>query len=351
MSKSETPPSPAPRSWCRAFASLIAGLLLLATVAGFGGRLWWVPGLLSSFRFQLLQLSVLTTIALLLGRWWHRWRIGLPAAFAMVAALLNGFLIAPLWLSPPEQAASGPAITIVAVNLNYGNARLDERGSAAPIAKVLDESEADVIIVEEITAHRLGVLSRALPNYRHVTGTGRPDPFGIALFVRKTAEAPAATAALLIESAREIDTTQGLVNVKSVELLCQWRGKPLSVLGMHTISAVHARSDQYRAAMLDGAAQWARTQQQAGRAVILCGDLNATPWCAPFIDLCEKGELLDSHRGFAMQNTWPSNFPGFLRIPIDHCLHSKSLITRSRKILHQDLGSDHLPLLVTLQWR
>lgn len=332
--------------------TLLALSLLLATLAGFGGRLSWMLGLFSPFRFQLLLLCLIATLSLCLGRTYLHWRIGPGLAAALLGVIINGVLVAPAWIAAPQPVATGPSLTLFAVNLYHGNHQLNTRETAAPIADVLNQSQADVLLIQEVTVHRLGILRKVLTNYHWVTGTGRPDAFGIALFVKR--DSPNSTGLpshLQIESAREIDTTQGLVHIKQVELRARFHGQPLSLLGMHTISAVHARTDRYRTAMLLTAADWANQERQTGRAVVILGDLNATPWCAPFVDLLRLAQLSDSRQGLGLQPSWPSRWPSLLRIPIDHCLHSSELITRQRTVLVQDLGSDHFPLVVTLQWR
>jgi endonuclease/exonuclease/phosphatase (EEP) superfamily protein YafD len=346
-----TPAAPTPRDrLLRAVASLAAWAILAATLAGFGGGVSWVLGLFSAFRFQLLLASALVSLLLAAGARWRRWPGRGALALALLSVIVNGVLVAPLWMPVERGPGAGPAITVMTFNLNVGNRRLDELASAAPVAKVIESSGAAIVVVEEITVHRLGILVKALPSYRLACGAGRPSAFGIAMLVRRDAEA-GDEAALRIESAREINVTDGFAAAGQVELLGAWRGRPFAVLGVHTISALHAHSDQFRAAMLSGAAAWARRQQQDEREAIVIGDFNATPWCGPFTDLLTTGGLTDSHRGLGVQGTWPSWLPAPLRIPIDQCVHSGGLVTRSRAVGTDGASSDHLPLTVDLRWR
>ena len=71
---------------------------------------------------------------------------------------------------------------------------------------------------------------------------------------------------------------------------------------------------------------------------------NTTPWSAAFQPLNE--ELLNSMNGFGWQPTYPAG-AGLLMLPIDHLLHSGHLTTVDRST-GPDLGSDHLPLIVTV---
>ncbi len=351
MNVAEAPPMPADvapdsiggrvgRRWVLA----VSWLLLLATLAGFGGRFWWVLGLFSPFRFHWLMSCLAVMLVLLIGARWWKWPIRSALAPVMLGVIINGILVAPLWLPVKRPPSNGPTLTIMALNLHVGNDLLDEAATAKQIAREIERSNAPVVLLQEITVHRLGVLVHALPGYRLVAGAGRPDSFGIAMLIKRATP-------LTVESAKEIDTTGGLTSVRQVELLCRWRGRPLAVLGMHTVSAVHAKSDRFRTAMMSGAAAWTNRQREQGRAVVVIGDFNATPWCAPFRDLKNEANLVDSQLGFGLQGTWHAHLFPPLRIPIDHCLHSDDLITRRREIGEDVFNSDHLPLTVELQWR
>jgi DNA-binding CsgD family transcriptional regulator len=124
-------------------------------------------------------------------------------------------------------------------------------------------------------------------------------------------------------------------------------GRRIAVLGVHTLPPVGADYAARRDAALAATAVWARAQRAAGRAPVVLGDLNATPFSAPLRRLLADAGLVDSQRGFGLQGSWPVGLP--LRISIDHCLHDPTLATVTRA-LGPDLGSDHLPLRVDLAW-
>ena len=353
----EGAPKPAPRlPPLQRLVSLAAWLLLIATLAGFAGGWSWIAGLCSPFRMQWAIGAVLTLAALTLGQWLLRWRTRWAVAAAWMVLAVNGLCIGRLWLTDPPSPANlkpgNPAttLTILSFNPNYGNHLLDEMDTARTIAQMIEGSGADIVAIEEITQHRLGVLTRSLPGYRMATGVGRPDAFGIAIFVRRAAE-EGDDAALVVEDASIVDVTQGVAWPPQAQLIGRWRGKPVAVLALHTVSAVYMRSDKLRVAMMDGSATWARAQQEQGRSAIVIGDYNATPWCAPFQAMLRDGGLVNSQLGRGHQGSWPVPLPPFMRIPIDHCLHSPDLVTVRREILSESFDSDHLPLRVELQWR
>ena len=108
-------------------------------------------------------------------------------------------------------------------------------------------------------------------------------------------------------------------------------------------SNVNARA---RREYLQEVARWAGRQSTPA---IVAGDLNATPWSEAFPRLLEVGRLENSQRGFGIQPTWCDTC-GPMRIPIDHVLHSRDLVTTYREV-GPNLGSDHSPIYVELRWR
>ena len=77
------------------------------------------------------------------------------------------------------------------------------------------------------------------------------------------------------------------------------------------------------------------------------GDFNATPWSNRFHRLLSKADLKDSLPGYGLQNTWPTNIPLLLGIPIDHAVYSNGLVStqRSTQVIK---GTDHTLLQVEL---
>lgn len=125
-------------------------------------------------------------------------------------------------------------------------------------------------------------------------------------------------------------------------------GRSVALLGVHTLPPVSADYAARRDAQLAAALAWATDQRAAGRAPVIAGDLNASPFSAPLRRLLAGADLVDSQRGFGVQASWPTSLP-WPRIAIDHVLHDRSLTTVARA-LGPDLGSDHLPVVVDLAW-
>jgi endonuclease/exonuclease/phosphatase (EEP) superfamily protein YafD len=80
---------------------------------------------------------------------------------------------------------------------------------------------------------------------------------------------------------------------------------------------------------------------------LLVGDLNATPWSAPFRALLRGTGMRDARRGRGVHPTWPAG-DALLRIPIDHVLVSPDVRVDAVRV-GAPIGSDHLPLTVDLR--
>ena len=89
--------------------------------------------------------------------------------------------------------------------------------------------------------------------------------------------------------------------------------------------------------------EWA---DAADTPAIVTGDFNATPFSWSFRSMLSESGLVNSQDGFGLQTTWPTTNV-FLRIPIDHLVHTNDLVTVDRQVM-PSFGSDHYPIVVDL---
>jgi len=315
---------PAVRNWralVRPRAALLVVLVAVATIAGRLGSWWWLLDLASHFAPQLALAAGLAGGLCLWARsrWW--------AAAAGASLIVNGVVVAPIYIGSAPSSHGGSELRLVSFNLNATNPRTDEA------IRYLGGTQCDLVLALEVTPEWLRALRTLEPAYRVEIAELRADNFGIALLSRG-----------LPVSARILRAPRG--GVGFVEARVTVGHRDWLILGVHPVPPVGPDLAAERDAALGFIADWAA--RQPGPVVVL-GDLNTTPFSPSFRRLVARGGLVSSQAGYGLQATWPQ-FPWFLapaRIPIDHALHSHDVVTRDRS-LGPASGSDHLPLAVTL---
>lgn len=315
-------PPPPNRSALVALPAKGALLCVLApSVAGFFGTLHRWPELASHFKAQYLLASAACAIFLALLRR-RRW-----ALLALACALLNAAYVVPLYLpAPAVERADAPRrrVKLLLANVNVANADYDA------LLRLAREESPDVVILQEATpawAAATAALRDALP---HAHLEARPDPFGIVVYSR-----------FPLERAEAVPL--GAARVPAVVARVRADGAPFSLVTAHVFPPLpgwyEGRNEQLESLAALAAA--------AERPLVLAGDLNASPWSPYFTKFERASRLRDARRGFGLLPTWPTYRPA-LYVPIDHCLVSPDVrVARFSTGAH--VGSDHLPVVVTLE--
>jgi endonuclease/exonuclease/phosphatase (EEP) superfamily protein YafD len=294
-----------------ALTVVTVGLLLLSIV-GFLGAQWWVFDLVANLRVHLtLLLTVVALPALITRRWW-------VSAAALAGATINLALVAPLLFGSPEP----PPTTGEHLDVTFFNTktRADEDAVIAHLASRDD----DIVVLTATTPSWFGRLE-ASPLPLHVVAGSRLVP-GLEIIVLTRDPEAEVTVHELSSEARD-----ALVEVK-IEL----DGNPIHVLGTHPVSPLTPLRAQRRDLALEWIGLW---PEHRGAPVVVVGDLNASPWSAPFRTMLARSGLTDSLGRHGIQPSWPASL-GPLGIPIDHVLHSPELTAVERE-LGPSFGSDH----------
>jgi endonuclease/exonuclease/phosphatase (EEP) superfamily protein YafD len=306
------------------FLVVPALILALGSLAGFaGGWIWWLD-VLANFRPQyFVVLTVLGVAILFAARW--RW----AGYFVFGVAAINFAFVAPLYLaSPGEIHADRPGLRIISFNL------LSSNEEYAAVIDYIRSADADLVFLHEASRPWEAAISQAGLDYEFIRARSDDIIFGTIVLARDEVEA----------------VSYGFAETqpRAVGLTYFPDNWPVSVdvLSVHTHSPTTRDRAALRDAQLDFAAGWAADREGA---YLVVGDLNATPWSAPFRHLVSAGHLQNSQSGFGLQPSFPVDQLAVLRVPIDHLVHSDVLSVRDRK-LGPDLGSDHFPLLVEVQY-
>lgn len=314
---------------------LLGGIALVAfvlSVMGLFGRSFWMLDLCNHFRFQYALVLLAATFGLaFLRSWWM-------GALSFVGLLLNLALVLPLYRALPIEVAPGqPALSLMHFNVNTANT------NHAGVVDEVKQAKPDLLFVQEVNDVWLDALESGLAEYRLVAAEPRTDNFGIACFVRQPiAQGPGIT----ISSSRVYDITDGLAQVPVVELALVVDHRPMRILSIHPLPPISTAYANARDAVLQKAGQWSARQDVP---CVVLGDLNATPWSTSFRDLQAAGDLVNSQAGYGRSATWPAGLMSLGMIPIDHVLHSRSLVTLDRRV-GKASGSDHRPVVVALSW-
>lgn len=291
----------------------------VATLLGFlGGRRHGLD-LLSHFRLQYTLLLVPAVIVLFVAR--RRWCGVVATAFLVI----NLICLFP-FVFPVRRAHEPPASAIRALLLNVNT----DWGDPDAVAALVADEDPDVVVLEEVNAawlERLRDLRKTHPSYLEVP---QEDNFGIVLYSR-----------IPLHNVREVHF--GHPYAPSILAEVAHRGRRVHVVATHPVPPLSGRGYRQRN---DHLAALAAIVAALDEPVIVLGDLNITPWSPHFRRFLHASGLRNSLHGRGLQPSWPSAAPYPLRIPIDHCLHSESIVIHERR-LGPHVGSDHRPVVVT----
>ena len=298
-------------------------LIWLAMLAGLLGRLAWPFDLLAHFRVQYAALFVLLAlIFLILKRW----------VFALAALAGLAVSAVPLMAYLPDQssgtataAVDEPVFRLLSFNVWFRNPDM------ARTAEYIEESRADAVVLLELTPSQAQALLPLLPSYPHYYI--EPSRMGAAVFTKWP-----------VIDAESYPLAPG--GAVAARMRLDWRGSPVTVLGVHLNWPLGPRNSQYRTEELAGVVAFGKEHREP---LIVAGDFNLTPWSEYFKDALDESGLHDSARGFGLARSWPAQFaPVGMRI--DHCWLSREWQSVNVDI-GPSLGSDHLPLVADLALR
>jgi endonuclease/exonuclease/phosphatase (EEP) superfamily protein YafD len=295
----------------------VALVLVLLTLVGFLGHLWWIFDLATHFRVQYAVLLA-PAAAVLAGL--ERRTSFLLAAGALAA---NLGLIIPLYLSTPLPADESATLQILSFNVTASN---PERAS---VIEYLAASGADIIFLHESSTDWEDAVARSDLPYRMISARAPGSVFG--------------TLGLVGEDTVARVVPLGDYGQLSIEVSTQLGESEIKVLGTHPLSPISPVRAAARDEQLRMVGEWAARQDVP---VVVTGDFNASTWSRGFSLVIGEAGLVNSQRGFGIHASWPADLT-LLGIPIDHLIHSPELTTVDRR-LGESRGSDHLPLLVTV---
>jgi endonuclease/exonuclease/phosphatase (EEP) superfamily protein YafD len=300
------------------FALVTSGVVAtLATILGFFGSSWWLFDWAANFRPHLAVILIIVALAysLLFAK--------VTGLFFLAMALVNIAVILPLYTRSPAAAAGTADLKVVSFDVA-------QRSSIRDITYQWIESvEPDIVILLDSTDPWQSVPALAEP-YRVQTELPADRAFGITVLSRDDLETQLLRASQVNDSVVRIEAALGT--------------QPIVIYAVQTRIPNSEGNATYRNEYLEDVAEMVRSESLP---TVVVGDLNATPWSSAFRALTSKADLENSMDGFGLQTSWPADRWAFMRLPMDHLLHTAELTTISRE-LGPTFGVDHRPLIVTL---
>lgn len=336
---------------------IIVGLLSLALIYGTAITLlrsdeWWIR----IFDFPRIQIAVLLVGMLgcyaALHRWkrlW-RWEYALPALVGL-ALVWQLIAIAPYTaLSSKEMADSRAIDDANRLSLLVYNVLSDNREVQA-LRDLIRDTNPDLILLSEPNQWWLEHLDGLEKDYPYTLYQPQENEYGKLLYSRL--ELVNSEVRFLIEP--KIPSLRSHVRLRSETLVTLYgvHPRPPGLKRSDTEESGGEDSDNddredtdKRDAELLVVAQ--EVKEMGDVPVIVAGDMNDVAWSHTTHLFQRIGGLLDPRVGRGLFNTFDTK-SRILRYPLDHVFASRHFLLVDLKRL-PDIGSDHFPLLVVLDY-
>lgn len=312
------------------FALVGLGLLVLTAAPELQARHQWLAEAASFAPYGWLAWLVAVVLALTGARGRTRF---LAAPLALGLAWHTAVLV-PYLPGPTHAAAAGTtSLTVVELNLRWGQANLDQLASA------IAHQRPDVVVLAEVTrsdvaAFRRKPWSKLLP-YRSGTAGDNYDP--------ATAVGDArGTMVLSPHPITPLDDADGTL-FSNLAVRIDLPGHPITLIAAHPANPEHGL-DRW---VEDGESLTRLALKHTDGPLVLAGDLNATAEHLTLRELTAKAGLTDAGSGEGWHPTFPADtwYPPLIQI--DHVLVSRGFSTTAYRTFRVD-GTDHLGLQVRL---
>lgn len=302
-------------------ASGLTKTAILATafpvLLAFLARSWWVADIAANLRIQWLA-TALCGLAVMVSLNQPRWVfLSCLLIVGVTPAIWSGYAI------PQTNDTVEPDLIVATFNVLSDNSRL------ADVVRQIEESDADVIAVLELTtALQQKIRDELLSTYPYFVERPMDEGnFGIGLYSKTELYA----ANTLRVAGERVDSIEAGIQVSS---------KVVQIIATHPVPPVGRVGFERRNQQLAELARHISGRQTADRdsAVIVVGDLNLTPWSPLFHDFCDSAAV--RRVGGSVTPTWYARpvFP--CGLVLDHILVSKNFECLDYDTFG-DSGSDH----------
>lgn len=304
--------------------------LAACTAAGFLGGLYWFFDLFSHFRpHYVLCAAPLTITALFL-------KIKKTALLNLAVLLVNAVIIGTVFV-PQMRAAvpdTSPALTAIAANVLSINRQYRFADT------LLQRFDADLFLLLETTESWETETAYLQEGFPYIAAAPRDDNFGLLFFSKYAFEGGVE----YFSSGHHPAITLPYIKAEFKDTPLNLNHRPLVFYGLHTTPPVSELYADYRDALMAHiAAEIAETPEKD---IIVMGDLNDTRWSQNFRHFLKASGL--QMVGAGLNTTWPTAFPAWLRLQIDHALVKEFENFTATLSTGEAMGSDHLPAVLKI---
>lgn len=300
--------------------ALAFGLSLL----GEFGRYFWAFDLLSHWRADYVMAGL---VLLAMSIWYKRreqfYYILIVISFHFFR--LFPYLVLPLPINHIVQASEQmKTVSVVYMNSYWKNSHQD---------KVLDsvqKMDPDIIFFEEVRQPDFNGLRKELPEYTFSHHVQVASSYNIGVLSK-----------FPLGNIQDIYYED---EVPTVQLIARIGEVDVTMVGTHPPSPMGGNATRLRNQHLERL--FAGLNEQTGP-IVVGGDFNLSQYSEEFQKIRNMSKLQDTMELVGNQNSWPTQLPKFLGIPIDQVFVSKDIVVYSRGI-GPETGSDHRPVKVTL---
>jgi endonuclease/exonuclease/phosphatase (EEP) superfamily protein YafD len=273
----------------------------------------------SHFVFQYFVAAV---FFLLLG-----WVFKAPAAtqlFLCVVIAMNALQLSPLVPFPVKKEERGQAVKFLQANV----LRFSE--DTSKLKALIEKENPDIIVLAEVTGIFGGMMEDIKKEYPHQKVIAKDNSsFGMAVASRLPMTDTEAS-------------YYGRDDIPSISFKIAVNNKTVDIVSLHPANPVK----DLKARDKDFAGTVQKFSRKPEHLVVL-GDFNATPYCYTLRQFMKDLSLKTARDGVGMLGTYPSAWPFFMRLPIDHFMASDGIAIREHR-LGSGVNSDHLPLVTVI---
>ena len=314
---------------------ILAGFIAFITIWGMIPLdHWWVRGV----EFPRIQLIVLGTLAWVgLLAFWFKWELvqGLLFGVLSLALAFQLRMILPytfLWKKEVRDAADKP--DHYELKLMVSNV-LTPNNNTQALINLVKEREPDILITLESDEKWQRALEVIEGDYPYTVKVPLDNLYGMHLYSKLELIEPEVKY-LMVDDIPSIHTQLRLKSGRVIWLYCLHPMPP---------SPTEADKSTTRDAEL---LMVGRHIKEHGQTAILAGDLNDVAWSKTTRRFQRISGLLDPRIGRHFINTFHVKYP-ILRWALDHIFHSECFTLVNMERL-PSIGSDHFPVLTTLQY-